>query len=105
MPVPSPGTVWAAGDRQAARVVDVAGLPVTVNGRGEASAAPARLEARGWSRSYRVEAWAGPWPVEERWWDPAQQRRAARLQVVLDDDSAWLVVLEGGCWWLAARYD
>ena len=105
LPVPSPGVVWAAGDRPAARVLDAAGSPVTVNGRGEASAAPARLEARGWSRPYRVEAWAGPWPVEERWWDPAQQRRAARLQVVLDDVSAWLVVLEGGCWWLAARYD
>ena len=30
-----------------------------------------------------VLAWAGPWPVEERWWDPAGARRRARLQALL----------------------
>ncbi len=105
LPLPSPGIVWTAGERPAARVLDSAGAVVTVNGRGEPSAAPFRLEARGWARSYEIKAWAGPWPVEERWWDPAQQRRVARLQVVLDDGGAWLAILEGGRWWIAAQYD
>jgi protein ImuB len=30
-----------------------------------------------------VRAWAGPWCVDERWWDPIAHRRRARLQVVL----------------------
>ncbi|MGH3911720.1 MAG: DNA polymerase Y family protein, partial [Pseudonocardiaceae bacterium] len=29
-------------------------------------------------------SWAGPWPVEERWWEPGGGRRCARLQAVLD---------------------
>jgi protein ImuB len=52
-----------------------------------------------------VRAWAGPWPLEERWWDPAAARRQARFQVVLADGRAHLLVVEGGRWWCAATYD
>nr|MBA3289205.1 DNA polymerase Y family protein [Acidimicrobiia bacterium] len=52
----------------------------------------------------RVTAWAGPWPLDERWWDPAQHRRVARLQVVTDDGAAHLVLAEQRRWWLAAAY-
>jgi protein ImuB len=52
-----------------------------------------------------VVAWAGPWPLEERWWDPASARRRARLQVVTDAGTAWLVVLEAGAWRAEAAYD
>jgi protein ImuB len=49
--------------------------------------------------------WAGPWPADERWWDPAAARRRARLQVLLDDGTAHLLVLEHGRWHLEATYD
>jgi protein ImuB len=73
--------------------------PVTVSGRGSISSPPARVDG------VEVRAWAGPWPLEERWWDPAAARRQARFQVVLADGRAHLLVVEGGRWWCAATYD
>jgi len=105
LPAPSPTVVWADAERRAAVVLDEAGSPVTVGGRGELSASPFRVELQGRPGSRRVRAWAGPWPVEERWWDASTRRRLARLQVVLDDDHAWLLVVEGGRWWVAAGYE
>jgi len=105
LPTPSPTWVWPLEDRPRARVLDGDDAVVTVSGRGELRATPCRLVVGDWPRSRVIEAWAGPWPVEERWWDGARRRRAARLQVVLDDGSAWLMVLEGGQWRAAARYD
>lgn len=105
LPTPSPSMVWPDRDRPPARLLDAAGQVVTVTGRGALPVEPARLAVRGMTEGRAILAWAGPWPVEERWWDPAQRRRLARLQVVLDDDSAWLLVLEGGCWWASARYE
>jgi protein ImuB len=52
-----------------------------------------------------VTAWAGPWPLEERWWDPEASRSAHRFQVVDADGTAWLLVLERGAWCAEARYD
>jgi len=88
----------------AVEVVDSNGAPVSVTGRGLVSSPPARLTI-GNRPPCPIVAWAGPWPVEERWWDDAGQRRQARFQLVTDDGVARLVVLEGGCWWLAAVYD
>ena len=53
----------------------------------------------------RGEGWAGPWPVDERWWDPPAHRRRARFQVVDDDGEAHLLAVEGGRWWVEATYD
>ena len=83
-------------------VLDARDHPVTVDGRGTASAEPAEVVIDGCRRA--VVGWNGPWPVEERWWDPGGRRRA-RFQVLLDDGSAHLVVREGGRWWLEATYD
>jgi protein ImuB len=52
-----------------------------------------------------VVAWAGPWPVDERWWDPAAHRRRARNQIVTADGAAYLLVVEGGRWAVEAAYD
>jgi protein ImuB len=52
-----------------------------------------------------VVAWAGPWPVDERWWDPRRHRRRVRLQMVDGDGMARLLVLEAGAWKVAATYD
>jgi protein ImuB len=52
-----------------------------------------------------VVAWAGPWLVDERWWDAAAHRRQARWQVVTADGAAHLLSLEGGRWVVEATYD
>jgi protein ImuB len=64
---------------------DAGGNPVRVTGRGLFSADPSRLVAPGSSDS-RLAWWAGPWPVDERWWDPELPKsgRTARAQVLLD---------------------
>ncbi|WP_396906135.1 DNA polymerase Y family protein [Mycolicibacterium phlei] len=66
---------------------DADGRPVRVTARGLFSADPARLDAPGKVvKAGRLAWWAGPWPVDERWWDPGQVRagRTARAQVLLD---------------------
>jgi protein ImuB len=101
LPHPSPATVHAAP--QPIDVLDRTGRGVVVDGRCEPTAAPARLRVGG--RTRRVTSWAGPWPVDERWWDAERHSRRARFQVVTDDGVARLVVLERGRWSVAATYD
>jgi len=101
-----------------AEVLDGGGAPVTVSGRGLLSAPPASLHPRGVTRGTasdsattatatpaRITAWAGPWPVDERWWDPKAHRRVARLQVLTSEGVAHLLKLNGGRWWIEATYD
>jgi len=52
----------------------------------------------------RVAGWAGPWPLSERWWDPAAARRRARFQLATDDGRAWLAVVQDGRWQIEAGY-
>ena len=101
MPPPSPATLFAPP--LAAEVVNATGAPVGVTGRGAVTAAPARVSVGG-GRWADVAGWAGPWPVDERWWDAAAHRRRARFQVVAGG-AAWLLALEGGRWWAEASYD
>jgi len=79
-------------------------LPIGVNARGEIEGRPTQvsLNGRHW---LEILDWAGPWPAEERWWDPATHRRRARIQATLADGSAHLLTLESGIWWLEATYD
>ena len=55
-------------------LLDAQGNSIRVTSRGLFSADPARLTARG--RDDRLHWWAGPWPVDERWWD-ADDRHGA----------------------------
>lgn len=102
--LPTPSPAWVHVDPVDAEVVDAAGQPVRVSGRGLLSGAPARVSVAGgpWCE---VVGWAGPWPLEERWWDSARGRRRARVQVVTADGRARLVVLEQGSWQVTATYD
>jgi protein ImuB len=102
--IPDPPPAAIHPDPLPAEVVDHQGRPVRVSGRGEPTAVPAGLAVEGGGRR-AVAAWAGPWPVDERWWDPAGHRRRARYQVRTDDGVARLVTLEGGRWWVEATYD
>ncbi len=111
LPPPSPATVFT--EPHPVELLDDAGAPVHVSGRGELSAPPAQLrvltgdEASGWrrGRARPVASWAGPWPIEERWWEPDQHRRLAQFQVVTDDQRGYLVVAEHRRWWISALYD
>jgi len=49
--------------------------------------------------------WAGPWPVDERWWAPEEASRRARFQVALGDGRALLLCLTDGDWSVEAIYD
>jgi protein ImuB len=85
-------------------VVDAAGAGVAVDGRGLLGAPPSRLRVGDgtWSA---ITAWAGPWLVDERWWDPAAHRRLVRLQVTIEEGAAYLLKLTSGRWWVEATYD
>jgi protein ImuB len=102
VPAPAPAIVYA--EPLPAEVVDAAGATVTVDGRGLLGSLPSRVRVRGraWSP---ITAWAGPWLVDERWWDPAAHRRLARLQATTDQGAAYLLRLTGGRWWVEAIYD
>ncbi|MEU4790070.1 DNA polymerase Y family protein [Micromonospora tulbaghiae] len=102
IPPPSPAVVLPAP--LPADVRDAAGEPVVVSARLAVSAAPARLTV-GDGRPAEVTGWAGPWPVDERWWAPAEARRRARFQVCLADGAALLLAVEGGQWLVEAIYD
>jgi protein ImuB len=87
-------------------ILDPDGSPVGVSGRGRCTSVPSHLVlAVGGGSSVAITGWSGPWPADERWWDPAAARRRARLQVLLADGTAHLVVLEQGKWCLEATYD
>ncbi len=103
LPAPAPATVFERP--QEAWVVGAEGVPVTVTGRGVVAGEPARFRPSPDDQWLPVASWAGPWPVDERWWDVASARRIARFQVVGVDGSAWLMIVEDGHWYTEARYD
>jgi protein ImuB len=102
IPPPAPATVYQVP--RPARLTDGAGLLVEVTGRGQLSGVPVRLSVAG-GHPVAVTAWAGPWPVTERWWDPEHACRKARFQLVTADGAAWLAVVQDGCWLIEASYD
>jgi protein ImuB len=101
LPAPSPSRVLP--DPWPAELHDESDSMVTVTGRGMVSAPPARLVIA--SREWEVVAWAGPWPVDERWWDTDEHRRRARFQILTEDGRARLLSLERGRWWVTALWD
>lgn len=102
--LPGPAPMRVHRPALEAQVVDVSGAMVAVDGRALLSGVPARVwtSAHDWCE---VQHWSGPWPLDERWWDPQRRRRRARLQVVLRGGVALLLVIEDGRWWVEATYD
>lgn len=100
LPAPSPTVV--RDDPLPIEVLDERGEQITVTGRGEPSGAPSTMVVHG--RRQRVVAWAGPWPVEQRWWHPSVARRLARFQFVTEQGEAHLVVVERRRWSIVATY-
>lgn len=105
VPRPSPACVFP--EPRDVRVVDCDDNPVSVSGRHELTQRPACVEVDGYR--YHVERIAGPWPVEERWWDTRRRRRHVRVQMLVrtqrNTTKVFLLSLEHSVWRLLARYD
>jgi protein ImuB len=83
-------------------IYDGRGDVVRVTGRGDVSAPLAVLALP--TARHRLIAWAGPWPIDQRWWSPDRSRRLARFQVVTDEGVAHLVGIEQQRWSILATY-
>lgn len=101
--VPAPARVLP--ESVPAQVVGADGRPILLTDRGALTAEPARLRATPAVDWLPIAAWAGPWPLDDLWWDEHAARRIARFQVVGIDGSAWLLSVENGQWWTEASYD
>ncbi|MEY9893511.1 protein ImuB [Catenulispora sp. MAP5-51] len=103
LPAPAPADVPRAP--RPAEVTDAAGRAVGVSGRLRITADPAELALPETGERLRILSWAGPWPLAERWWEPAAAVRRARFQAVTDDGRAWLLAVQDGRWSVEAVYD
>lgn len=101
IPRPFPMVVHSAPAR--VEVCDEANAAVRVGPRGIISDPPASVGIAS-QPPVAVTAWAGPWLVDERWWDPSRHRRSARLQVLLADGTALLLICRRGVWYREAVY-
>jgi protein ImuB len=113
--LPSPAPSVIIDPPQPVRVLDEAGRTVLVTDRGAVPAAPALYvgtaecadPADRTAPGAPITAWAGPWPVDERWWDPESARQLARMQLVDVSGRAYLVCFDLAAqqWLLEALYD
>jgi protein ImuB len=102
--LPRPAPALVLPQALPAVVLDAGRVPVGVSARLELSGDPAFLLV-GTDVPFVIAGWAGPWPVDERWWAPTEARRRARFQVALDDGRALLLSLVSGHWAIEAVYD
>ncbi|QHC70300.1 DNA polymerase Y family protein [Rathayibacter sp. VKM Ac-2801] len=104
LPPPLPPTVFA--EPAAVLVRGPRGEPVAVDERGTLSSVPAYFTpGTSQARLEPLAGWAGPWPIDERWWDPSTAVRYDRFQVVDAAGVAWLLLCLDGVWAAEARYD
>lgn len=74
-----------------------------VDERGFLSEQPTGIRFRD-GRHEAINAWAGPWHSDERWWDVAAGRELTRIQAVTPK-GAYLLVHSTTGWWLEGIYD
>jgi protein ImuB len=103
LPPPAPTRIFTRP--LPAVVQDLEGQPVRLTDRGGISAEPSRFRPTTDYGFVPVEAWVGPWPIDERWWEDPEACLRARFQLVAPDGSAWLLVASGDQWQTEARYD
>lgn len=103
LPPPAPAVVLATPLPVA--IYDVTGAPVGVSARLQVTAPPARLVINTAPTGVVIVGWAGPWPIEERWWSPTEASRGVRFQMRLADGTALLLCLTVGEWAVEAIYD
>ncbi len=101
LPDPLPSAVFA--EPRPVQLLTRDGNPVSLDGRCQLRGVPTVL--RDGDERRTVIGWAGPWPIDERTWDPVRARSASRFQIVDGTGTAWLLVLQGSAWWAEGRYD
>jgi protein ImuB len=98
--VPDPAPTRVFDPAPPVDLLDPAGHPVVVSGRGELRHPPAVLRSELLpDGGGRVQGWCGPWIHDLCWWDPARRRRRALFQVVVAagaGEVACLVAIERG---------
>lgn len=106
--LPSPAPSVVVDPPAPVELLDAGGHAVVVSDRGSVLRAPSRLGLHPGAR-VEVTSWAGPWPADERWWDPASAVRVARMQIVDARGRAYLVAGEMTAgepkWLLEGIYD
>ena len=107
LPAPAPSVL--IDPPRPIQVLDETGRPVTISERGILSGPPARMGADG-AQPVAIQHWAGPWPVDERWWSESATGLRARFQLVDLHGQAYLAVCavrpdQSPQWTLEARYD
>ena len=102
--LPAPSPVLVLQRPLPAELLDDDGAEVRVTAGGLASGPPWRLSVDG-GQWQEVAAWAGPWPIDERWWSRGGHRRRAYVQLVTDRSRAYLLVRNGRRWWVEGAYD
>lgn len=123
VPLADPGQPWPGRLPEPAPAVllddpvellDAERNPIRITGRGFFTADPVFLVDRG--RDHRLCWWAGPWLVDERWWDPQREGpgsgRTARVQVLLANSAgvaspaqALLLCYRVRRWYLEGAYE
>lgn len=103
IPPPSPSWLPESPERaEPVELLDSTGRAVLVSGRGMFTAEPAVLR-RG-RADHPVRGWAGPWPVDEHWWDAERGLRGARAQIAADALPAMLLLCRDGRWTVEGCY-
>ena len=110
--LPSPLPTLVREPAEVVALCDEREQSVGVTRRSELTAIPHRL-IRADGTSFSVLTWAGPWPIEERWWMPEESRRVVQMQLVVTPHSshelqvpetALLLVMSAGAWRIVAEY-
>ncbi|RRQ26036.1 DNA polymerase Y family protein [Rhodococcus sp. Eu-32] len=101
LPQPAPAAVMES--RPEVLLEDALGSSVHTSERGDFDRAPAVL--RWGSKKWAVTGWAGPWSVDERWWDPAVGHRGARVQVHIDENRVLLLAYDSEGWHVEGIYE
>ncbi|ORI12737.1 hypothetical protein BJD99_02335 [Rhodococcus sp. 1163] len=101
LPHPAPAAVMQT--RPEVALENDGGNGVHVTDRGGFDTAPVGL--RWGSKKWTLHGWAGPWSLDERWWDPVVGARGARVQVLLEENRALLLVYENDVWRVEGIYE
>ncbi|WP_285725713.1 DNA polymerase Y family protein [Psychromicrobium xiongbiense] len=100
---PAPATVFA--EPVPVQLLDQHRRSVEVDDRMELSGVPQIFNPDSTPGGQRtVEKWAGPWPVEERWWEKGSGR-VHRFQIVDGSGEAWVLMTRNGAWYAEAHDD
>lgn len=101
IPSPSPATV--PPEPLPVELLDPGGRPVGLRALDLLDAEPHLLVLPG-RPGRELSAWAGPWPLQQRWWAGGAHTEV-RIQVVLVDGAALLLLHREGRWWITGIYD